>query len=177
MTKYDTLQAELGTGEKLLWSEEPNALGYLTIETAFPLVFGILWILMVSLSFSYSNHDSDLWPYFFISVGLAITGSGLWSVMKPCFTIYGITDQRLVIVRRYPWTAVTESYFSTDIDFTRKTRNRQGNGRIVFCRTPHNGRRGRTYYRDVGFFGIVDVDSVEKLIRDTFRKPIPSDSA
>lgn len=167
MTKRQLLQSELRPGEVLLWTEEPDALAFLTGERAFMLFFGVAWLSIVGLMNMSQEKPSPGW--FFSIFGLLFVAGPLWELAKMFFTLYGITDSRLLIVRRYPWAHEIESYIDRDIRFLRKTRRKLGGSDVVFTTFSFEGRRGRTHHRDVGFLGIDDADFVEALIEKHFR--------
>ncbi|MBI2512628.1 MAG: hypothetical protein HYV96_11665 [Opitutae bacterium] len=167
MTKQQLLQSELRPGEALLWSEEPDALAFLTGERGFMLFFGVAWLSIVGLMSMSEEKSSPDW--FFSLFGLIIVAGPLWELAKSFFTLYGITDSRLLIVRRYPWAHEVESFIDRDIRFLRKTRRKFGRSSVVFTSVSYEGSRGRVHHRDIGFFGIDDVDLVEALIEKHFR--------
>ena len=103
-----------------------------------------------------------------VAFGVFFILMSLSDFYRAFFSIYGITDKRLLIVRKYPWSVELESFFSQDIEFVKKVKKNDGSGNIVFKTIKVRSGKG---YRDtdIGFFGIDDVDSVEQIIIRNFR--------
>jgi hypothetical protein len=173
MTTMDSLKNNLGD-EKLLWSEKPRAWALFRGRNLFVFVFGIIWTIFVFGIFSHpsrNNFGNNFAGLIMVILGISLIISTFLDVFKAFFSVYGITPRRLLIFRKYPWSFEFEfeSLFREDIDFVRKIKNRSGGGNIVF-KTIMDGYGRRNRGRDVGFFGIDNVDSVERLVIETFRK-------
>lgn len=167
MTKQQFLESELRPGESLLWSEEPDALAFLTGEKIFGLLFAFGWLTFAVLM-SWSGEDK-LGPMFMLPIGVFIAGASIWDAFQAHFTLYGITTSRLLIVRLYPWKQEVESYSERDIRFLRKTRSKFAGGSLTFTTISSTGSKGRVRHSPVGFFGVDNVDFVEALIEKHFR--------
>ena len=171
MTKTEALERNLG-GENLLWSESPKPEASFRGHAIFTFVFGIIWTLFViwmsRLPAKNGSNDPIVFRYVMPAFGVFFVLMSLSGVFKSFFSIYGITNRRLLIVRKYPWTVEMESFFSQDIEFVKKVRKADGNGDIIFKTIKTRSGKG---YRDteIGFFGINDVDSVERIIIQNFR--------
>jgi hypothetical protein len=168
MTKQQTLQNNLAD-ELLLWSEEPEATAYFGWGVAGGILFCFMWLSMVVFGFSDSPEEFNPIGLIFITLGLFFLGSTIWEPLTALFTIYGITNKRLLIVRSFPWGNEVESYFGPDIDFIKKTEKANGRGSIVFTTVQYTGGKGRISQKDIGFIGIDNVNRVEALIVKTFR--------
>jgi hypothetical protein len=171
MTKSDALERNLG-GEKLLWSQSPHPTASFHGSTIFTFVFGIFWTCMVFWMVNQQNkngsHSPAFFGYFMVAFGIFFILSSLSDVFRAYFSIYGITERRLMIVRKYPWSVELESFFSQDIEFVKKVRKHDGRGNIIFKTIKVKSGKG---YRDtdIGFFGVDDVDSVESIVMQNFR--------
>jgi hypothetical protein len=122
MTKSDALQRNLG-GENLLWSQSPKPSASFRGSTIFTFVFGIFWTCMVVwISNQPSKNGSQnpvFFKYFMVAFGVFFILMSLSDFYRAFFSIYGITDKRLLIVRKYPWSVELESFFSQDIEFVK----------------------------------------------------------
>jgi hypothetical protein len=165
MTKHQLLQSELRPGETLLWTEEPDALAFVTGERVFIVLLGVAWLSM--MGFMTEGFSAGSWP--FLLFGALFLVNALWETSKAFFTVYGLTESRLLIVRAYPWSQDVESYIDRDIRFLRKARRKLGGNDVVFTTISSEGSKGRVHHRDIGFFGIDDADLVEALIEKNFR--------
>lgn len=168
MTKRQLLQSELHPGETLLWTEEPGALAFLTGERVFTLLFMIAWLSLAGLM-AIGDESSGTFSILFVLFGAVGLVTTLWEVAASFFTLYGLTESRLLIVRAHPWSQDVESYIDRDIRFLRKTRRKLGRSSVVFTTVSYEGSKGRIHHRDIGFFGIDDPDLVEALIEKHFR--------
>ena len=173
MTKADVLKENLG-GENLLWSQSPHPAALFRGHSALLFVWGIIWTSLVVWMFGRQGKNGSV-PFFFhwlmITFGVLFTLGSFTDVFKAAFSIYGITNKRLLIVRKYPWSIVVESFFAQDIEFVKKVRKTNGTGDVIFKRIRVPSGKG---YRDkdIGFFGLDDVESVEQMIVRNFRTPI-----
>lgn len=167
MTKQQLLQSELRPGETLLWTEEPGALAYLSGEKIYGLIFMIVWLAFVGAA-AWRTEIGAI-PLIMLAFGSLMFGSIIWELAQSHFTLYGLTESRLLIVRAHPWSQDVESYIDRDIRFLRKTRRKFGRSSVVFTTVASEGAKGRVHHRDIGFFGIDDPDFVEALIEKHFR--------
>jgi hypothetical protein len=172
MTKSDVLERNLGD-EKLLWSQSPKPSASLRGSTIFTFVFGIFWTCLVIGLFNQPNKNGSNDPIFFkyamAAIGIFVTLAAFSDSFRAIFSIYGITEKRLLIVRKYPWSVELESFFSQDIEFVKKVKKNDGSGNLIFKTI--RVRSGKGYRNtDIGFFGVDDIDSVENIVIQNFRK-------
>jgi hypothetical protein len=115
------------------------------------------------------NAPPFLLQLLFIAFGIVFSLSSFRDVLVASWSIYGITNQRLIIITRYPWKSVVQSFYTNDIEFLKKERRDDGSGNFVFktIRAPYG--RGGYRDKDIGFFGIKDVNAVETLVASQFR--------
>jgi hypothetical protein len=170
-TKSDALERNLG-GENLLWSQPPKPIAAFRGSTIFTLVFGIFWTCMViwisNQPSKNGSHSPAFFGYFMVAFGIFFILASLSDFFRAIFSIYGITDKRLLIVRKYPWSIEVESFYTQDIEFVKKVQKNDGSGNIVFKTIKVRSGRG---YRDtdIGFFGVDDVDTAEQIVVRNFR--------
>jgi hypothetical protein len=171
MNKYQVLQNNLMPDENLLWSEAPSPLASFRGSSIFGFIFGIIWTCLVASSFSASGRNGKpplLFDIAFVGVGVVFTSLSLRDAAAAIFSVYGLTNQRLIIATRYPWKSVVQSFWGRDIEFLKKERRDNGSGNLVIKTI--KVKAGRSYTdKDLGFFGIKNVDSVESLIIQNFR--------
>jgi hypothetical protein len=171
MTKADALQRNLG-GENLKWSQSPKPAASIRGSMVFAFVFGVFWTCMVIWMSDQQTKSGSKSPmvfsYFMVLFGIFFIVMSLSDFYRAFFTIYGITDKRLLIVRKYPWSVELESFFSQDIEFVKKIKKNDGSGDIVFKTI--KVRAGKGYNdKEIGFLGVSNVDSVESIIIQNFR--------
>jgi hypothetical protein len=179
------IQRELGPGEKILWAGIPSkaALARSKIPVGlFGLVFfafAIFWI--VTARSMGSPATNSLFSYFWM-FGIPFAAIGLWLVCKPAIaaisadsTLYGISDQRVMIVTKFPRYRVN-SYAPSDLVNIDRRENSDGSGDIIFAQersySPQPWSDGisvgtTTSFEipnKIGFFGIPEVRNVEALI-------------
>ncbi len=168
MNKRDLLKASLTSDEVLIWSEAPHPLAFIIRwEFAYGLLFLALW-LGIGTSFFYGpDKYKNGGSIFILCFGLIIFFSLFSDSLKSLFTIYGITNKRLVVLKNLPWKSELDSFFPTQIDAKKKARRKNGSGDLIFAVIiERNGKR--TYEVEIGFLGVRDVDAVERLIENSF---------
>jgi hypothetical protein len=167
---YETAQGEMRTGEKLLWVDRPNpaalarkALGKALFGIPF-LAFALYWTYTAGGSYWLSGEPAPagafpLFGLIFIVAGLGLVASPLLAAIQGRSMVYAISDRRLIILERFPWNRV-QSFEPRDIQELERTERGGGAGDIVFRKE----RSGRSL-KQIGFFGIPDVRTVEDKIR------------
>ena len=171
MTKLEALERNLG-GEKLMWSQSPHPSASISGSTIFTFGFGISWTCMViwisNQPAKNGSHSPTFFSYFMVAFGVFFIAASLSKFYQAIFSVYAITDKRLLIVRKYPWPIEVESFYAQDIEFVKKVQRNDGSGNIIFKTIKVRSGKG---YRDtdIGFFGVNDVDSIEKIITENFR--------
>lgn len=180
-------EAALHGQESLLWSGRPNP-WRAAIRNLSQSFFGLLWTaFVVFMFFQFSSMNSrssfsrsstsgftsffQLFLGVFLLVGIGMILSPIWYYAKARRRVYALTEQRALIIERFPTQSV-RSYFARDISFI----DRQGDdmqGNIIFAREARTYRRRsgytRTYMAPIGFLGIKKPREVEALMLQTFR--------
>jgi hypothetical protein len=175
-----TAQSELEAGENLLWAGQPDpkrlALQSLPIAIfGIPFTaFAVFWIVNALNIGSHMPRSGgfDFFPLFgipFLLVGLGMVSSPLWIHRKGSQTVYAVTDKRLLIIKGGASRSV-QSFDESSIGNIERVERPNGSGDIIFAQQVQNyqssGGHSRTSTERIGFFGIPDVRSVEKLVRD-----------
>jgi hypothetical protein len=170
-------RGELRPGERLVWWGQPRFSALLRQGSAASLIgipfiaFAILW---TSMAYFSTRKDGGpiglffpLWGVMFIGIGLFILTRPLWQASKSGTTVYGITDQRLFIVRDGRERKV-QSYAPESIQPLERTERQDGSGDIVFRREmPSSTYRSNltSQQTKIGFFGVPEIRRVEDAIR------------
>lgn len=166
-------QRQISSGEKLIWADRASpmrvALRRLPIALfGIPfLAFAIFWMNMASLAATGQGGPFDLFPLFglpFVLVGAGMVLAPVWGYAVGLYTVYAITDRRLMIMRRFPTHRIM-SYEADDIETIERREGANGRGDVVFRQELRYGSRGRSHVRRIGFFGIPEVRRVEDEIR------------
>ena len=161
MTAHQKIVSDLAPGEKLLWCEEPGPLALLVGKKG---LFGFLFfaVFLTFIGFiAIPPHDLGTW--FFSFLAAFMLASFLFDLIGSIWTLYGITNKRLIILQPSMFSTVMESYYPPDIDFVKKSRRKSGAGNIVFAAIREKkGKRTETV--EIGFFGLNDVDAVEAWV-------------
>lgn len=166
-------QRQIDHGEKLIWAERAGAakVAFRHLPTALfgiPfLAFSIFWTVMASSMTSGESGMFGLFPLFgllFVAVGAGLVLSPFWGYAVGVGTVYAITDQRLMVLRKFPRYSV-ESYEPEDIGRITRTEGSGGRGDVIFREEMRRGSRGRTRTHRIGFFGVPHVRRVEDEVR------------
>jgi hypothetical protein len=179
-------QNELGAGERLLWVGQPNP--WRSTLTSFAIyLFAIPWTAFVifweAMALGMGSHVRNqsgpflIFPLFgipFVLIGLGMLSTPIWVYRKMRRTLYAVTDKRLLIIISGRSRTV-QSYDERSIGDIQRREYTDGSGDIIFARklrygTDDNGTT-TTSTTNIGFLGIPDVRSVEKLVRDIARSP------
>jgi hypothetical protein len=160
------LADELRPTEKVLWTGRPSrahGVGQSLVGT----LVGVIWVVLNLMAF----RDRATLPWFVPILTVAGLLIGIWLLFSPVRTVwhnartmYVITSQRALLIEA-PWRTVQVQTFTGQVlENVIRRAAPSGRGDLVFEREASAGRRGRTLYRDVGFFGIPDVHRVEQLL-------------
>lgn len=171
------LADELRPGEKLSWSAQPRPRAVLRQAFAMLLgggfftAFAVFWM---AAPFLFDNHAGHRPPVFFtlfgvpfLLIGLGTMTSPLWSQKTAARTVYGLSDQRALIIRPRTFGGWTVQSFMPDrLTSMTRTERADGSGDLIFEQfTERVGTGSRTTRR--GFLGIDRVREVEDLIVKT----------
>lgn len=161
------VEAELESGERLLWWARPLA-GRLAIR-ALPLVlFGIPWTAFALFMQGQGLRDPFLFLFGlpFVLIGLGMLTAPYWAWRKALRTVYAITDGRAIIFSAGLWAAVRIRSFGPAAlaDLKRKQRA-DGSGDIIFHREYSIDNEGDRRQKEIGFVGVANVRDVETMLR------------
>jgi hypothetical protein len=175
------LERELDAGEQLLWHAQPAP--WTLIERGlskfifgiFFFGFAVFWTWGASGGLP-SKHPAStggmhwfglIWGTPFMLVGASMVLSPLWAWWVARRTLYVITNRRAILIEA-PFRRKIQSFRGDRLINVLRDENQRGNGNLIFEREASQGSKGRTIYRDIGFFGLIDAKSVEDLLRRTY---------
>lgn len=167
------VEAELASGERVTWAEQPipgrlarSALPIMLFAIPWTL-FALFWIGGAWAATSRGGGADQLFPLFglpFVLVGVAMLSSPYWAARSAKRTAYVLTDRRAIVMRS-EWTGMTVRSFEREkLGDLRRTQDADGSGDLVFTQDVQSGRRGVTT-TDVGFLAIPDVKAAEERVR------------
>jgi hypothetical protein len=168
------VQPDLEAGEQLLWAGQPNptkaALPYLPVS-----LFALLWtgsVAYFSQSFSFSGSSRfiffAIFALFFL-VGFAFMAFPLFWYFRAKQRCYAVTNKRLLLVQAGKFRNL-QSYTQDDIEELECTERADKSGDLTFAQKRWKDSDGDWHTHRIGFLGIPEVRSVERLVRDVFNK-------
>ena len=177
-----TAQSELKAGENLLWVGQPDPLRYALQGTLPTTLFGLVFT-AGPLFLAFINGSFPVGLMIFLLIGLVIMSVPLWAYRDAKQTVYAVTDKRLLIITgggsRSVQSFVDSRIVKVDsrIGKIESVERSNGSGDIVFAekvsRYRNSDGHSCTSIEPIGFFGIPDVRSVEKLVRGVARQDVP----
>jgi hypothetical protein len=175
---FQIAQSELRPGESLRWAGKPTPLAVALRSTSLlHSAFGIFFTLIPGsmalealMSAPMRKATSNV-EWMFVLIPLLIAASGVWlfltvprAWLMAHWTIYGITNQRVFISRRFPSHA-TKSWSFQDLNALDRKDRADGWGDLVFRRDTVAARKGTVTVHE-GFYGIPEVRKVEAMIAE-----------
>ena len=173
----DQVNAELQSGERITWLDQPIAARL--ARTSIPAVlfgipwtaFAIFWVVMASKGVSQS-HNAGAFQFFplfgvpFILVGFGMLSSPYWAARSGRRTVYLLTDRRAIVLRTNFFGSVNvRSFEASTLTDLQRNQNRDGSGDLIFAQDLRSGSRGREYTVNIGFLAVRDVKNVENRVR------------
>jgi hypothetical protein len=171
------VKAELDPGERVRWTGQPNP-GLLSRRGVSRALFGIpftafsvFWIAAASRFRmpDFSQGGFSFFPLFgipFFLVGLFLLTSPLWMRQSARRTAYILTERRAITFVAGFGRAITgRSYELHRLLDIERVQNPDGSGDLIFERTSHTDRDGKTTSTEQGFLAVSDVKKVETLVR------------
>jgi len=190
MANYDLdaiARNELEPGESLLWSGSPDPRR--SMLTSLPVLlfaipwtaFAIFWVATAAGMTSNvrgSGGGSGFFPLFgipFILIGLAMLSGPFWAYRKAQKTVYAVSNKRAIIITG-GLTRNVQSFYPRSLGAIERSEKADGSGNIIFARRTNsnynsNSNQSQTSTTSIGFFGIPDVRTVERLIRQISDSP------
>jgi hypothetical protein len=173
-------QAQLESGESLLWHSRPDGRRFILGSIAIVL-FGIPWTafslfwMAAASGFLFSESGNGIFSLFALfGVPLVLVGFGMLSspyrvYRKMKRTVYALTNRRALIITGGRSQTI-RSYSSKDTGIIERTERASGKGDIYFATAEGNKSTQR-----IGFLGISDARRVERLLverllMDVFKK-------
>jgi hypothetical protein len=142
-----------------------------------------LAVTAASLVFGFIGPGFYLPVIIFLLTGLVMMSSPWWMYREGSKTVYAVTDKRLLIITgggsRSVQSFVDSRIVKVDsrIGKIESVERSNGSGDIVFAEYVKHYQDSDGYSRTrierIGFFGIPDVRSVEKLVRGVARQDVP----
>jgi hypothetical protein len=184
------LQGEMGAGESLLWSGQPQQRVIFHQQDWFAIPFSLMWggfaifwECGVTGFWDNSAHTHSapgffvLWGIPFVVIGqYLIWGRFFYAAWKKARTFYGVTSKRVLVLNTGNSRQVTDAYFS-NIDSVSLTIRTDGIGTVEFApepgaQTPWGFNSRRRGANQIGidlsrlvFFDIENVRNVYQLIQ------------
>lgn len=186
------VQPELMTGEKLLWAGKPSPWRHALLNISLP-IFGL--VLTAFGIFIYSQFTAQVLRstslgrpsstgfstmfqfiiFIFIGAGIGMSLSPIWRFIKALSLVYAITDQRALLIEKFPVNAV-RAYSASDMSGLQRKGN-EAQGDLIFAREVSYRRENdqvtqrrttRRVITPIGFFGIANPRAVSEIMTRTF---------
>ena len=187
----ELLARELERGERVAWQARPRPLpralaSWGTFVFGIPFfAFSVFWTWGATGGFN-DRRTGDhaafstfalLWGSMFVVGGASMLLSPLWAWWVARRTLYAVTDRRAIHIQVPLRRAIIQSFAGERLAAVVRREGPNGAGDLIFEREASKGSKGRTVYRDVGFFGLEDARGVQQLLPvDAPSSPGPVDS-
>lgn len=173
-----TVLKELGSGESLKWSGQPDpkthlwrAMGLFLFAIPWT-AFSLFWMAgAAEFKIPDFSEPFDFFPLFglpFLLIGIGMLASPYYAYLTAKRTLYVVTSKR-AFEMKVGNTIKVKNYPASVIDGIEKVEKADGSGNVLFSTEARSGEDGRKYVK-AGFIGIRDVRIVEKYIRDLKEK-------
>ena len=168
-------QAQLESGEQLLWHGKPDPKRYV-LGSLLILLFGIPWTafslfwMAAASGFLFSESGNGVFSLFalfgvpFVLVGFGMLSAPYWVYRKMKRTVYALTNRRALIITSGKSQKI-QSYTDKDIGVIERTERANGKGDVTFATEITNKSTQK-----IGFLSIADARRVERLLLDVFKK-------
>jgi hypothetical protein len=171
------LRNELARGERVVRYSQP-APSSRALARAGTFLSGIAFLSVVLFwtwgathGFNARKHGADssgwfdyLWDGMFVLVGAAMVLSPLWAWWVARHTLYAVTDRRALLLERPLGRTTVQGFSGERLTDVIRREDWLGRGELIFERVVSKGSKGRTVYRDLGFFGLEDAQTVANLL-------------
>ncbi len=177
----DRLLAEVGPGEKVIWSGQPKASRFVlatipvVVMGLFATGFSIFWVVIAFLG-TRQGGFSLIFPLFglpFVLIGVGMIGSPLWAASKSRRIVYALTDRRLILIEPtfLPGGTRVVSIRGGEIGPIERLERADGSGNLTFGRPiVFDQAQGSAAVMARHLVDIPHVREVESLIRQTLLK-------
>lgn len=181
------LARELARGERVVWQARPAPMrrafaSWHTFLFGIPFFsFSVFWTWGATGGFGgprtrdYAAFSgfAYLWGGMFMLVGAGLLLSPLWAWWVARRTLYTVTDRRAILLEAPLRRVKVQSFAGDRLAGAVRHEDRFGRGDLIFEREASTGSKGRTYFRDVGFFAIDNVMFVQQLLPTNDRTSQP----
>lgn len=171
----DVIRRELRPSERSLWSSTPSP-GRLA-KKALPLAlfaipwtaFSLFWIAGASgFKMPDFQSGSSFFPLFgipFVLIGLGLLSAPYWAARKAASSACVITNERAILLETGFFGGISiRSFLPRQLSKVRRVQFADGSGDLIFDTEISVDGEGHHRTKDIGFFGISDVQDVERLI-------------
>jgi hypothetical protein len=149
--------ALLDSGERLLWSGQPNPLRYAQSRSGISVIAGLAALVFAQIWTTTARASNPWLGAAFFLVAFALLLSPLWRMWRAYRTAYGVTDRRALTVIGPPFAR----QISVPLDQIHSVEIRLRPGRlgdVLFGDADHNS-----------FIAVADVDAAARLLRSSSR--------
>jgi hypothetical protein len=181
------LERELAPGERVIWKATPLPSARIRASWSKFLfgipffAFSVFWTWGATGGFGKPRPPTNsspqwfpfLWGSMFMVVGASMLLTPLWYWWVARRTVYAITDRRAILIEVKLRRSI-QSFMGERLVSVIRNEDSRGRGDIIFEREATKGSKGRTIYRDVGFFGLSDAKAVEQILHDVYAKDRPA---
>lgn len=173
------VQSELDSGEQLIWTARPNPqrvamrqlplflFGIPFFAFAVTWMGGAFFMTRLVSGAAPGLGPTSFFPLFgvpFVLVGLYLLTSPAVAYWKAGKTIYAVTNRRAILIEGGTSRSV-QTFERGEIGHIERREHSNGTGDVIFARERVSGAKGRSYLREVGFWGIPNAREVERLMR------------
>lgn len=177
----DTVERELDSDEKLLWSGVPDSRRMML--PAIPVfLFGLGWnAFMINFIYMWNSGQPNVQGpgglfgmqgilgnmFFipFIAIGLGTLATPFWMFLSARNTAYGISDRRVLIVTQN-WSRKVQSFFPKDLSEIQRIERKNGTGDLILGRQITAQSESTPNFGMFRLSGIENVRTVEKIVRE-----------
>ncbi len=195
------LEPFLHEGETLVWAGRPSLKrfgGEIAGEFAFGMILAAVGsIVFIIFTYTSIRHKGPgaIGVAMVSIVSLVFMFAGAWGMTAPkryrrllAETVYGITDERAIMANGFGYSrranistlSKPNRSFPPEMVEARelKRKRRDGSGDVVFDSYLQKARKGGDYRVEIGFFGVENVEEVDRLlgeIETVAKKPVHED--
>lgn len=166
---------ELQPGESVAWSAAPAPSRM--SRKSLPLVlfglpwtaFAVFWMFAASgfklPDFSGPGHFFPLFGLPFVLIGIGLLSSPFWMGRKARRTGYYVTNRRALLIEKQAFRGFkVRSFYPRELGKLERVQLADGSGDIILERIYRAGAKGGNQVVEVGFYGVPEVRSVERLL-------------
>jgi hypothetical protein len=164
------VQSFTNPGERLIWCGRPTR-DAAAVSNYLQSLIGLAFLAISGLLIIVPDETSPETPTGLILLGVPFLAVGIWMATRTlrdylmaAYTFYGVTDQRVLIIRTWPTTTI-KSYGPDDLDDITTTENADGSGDVQFKKYYFGAvRNANAIPERIGFWGVPDAYGVSHHI-------------